>query len=125
MGFPPLIVNVPKIVKPLSAKELAALPFKESDYFISCGSHLLVKVSGKTKTKRFWCCYTWDGKTEKIAIPRENLFPACSISRAREKVAKIIELWESADTPTAKARWVLNYIDFQIYSKVYKTNLFH
>lgn len=30
-----------------------------------------------------------------------------------------------ADTPTAKAHWVLNYIDFQIYSKVYKTNLFH
>ena len=29
------------------------------------------------------------------------------------------------DTPTAKARWVLNYVDFQIYSKAYKTNLFH
>ena len=27
-----------------------------------------------------------------------------------------------ADTPTAKARWVLMYIHFQIYSKVYKTN---
>ena len=30
-----------------------------------------------------------------------------------------------SDTPTAKARWVLNYVDFQIYSKAYKTNLFH
>ena len=29
-----------------------------------------------------------------------------------------------SDTPTAKARWVLMYIDFQIYSKAYKTNLF-
>ena len=27
-----------------------------------------------------------------------------------------------ADTPTAKARWVLIYIHFQIYSKAYKTN---
>ena len=26
------------------------------------------------------------------------------------------------DTPTAKARWVLIYIHFQIYSKAYKTN---
>ena len=30
----------------------------------------------------------------------------------------------SADTPTAKARWVLIYIHFQIYSKAYKTNKF-
>lgn len=29
-----------------------------------------------------------------------------------------------SDAPTAKARWVLMYIDFQIYSKAYKTNLF-
>ena len=29
-----------------------------------------------------------------------------------------------ADTPTAKARWVLIYIHFQIYSKVYETNEF-
>ena len=28
------------------------------------------------------------------------------------------------DTPTAKARWVLIYIHFQIYSKAYKTNEF-
>ena len=28
------------------------------------------------------------------------------------------------DTPTAKARWVLIYIHFQIYSKAYKTNKF-
>ncbi len=28
------------------------------------------------------------------------------------------------ETPTAKARWVLEYLNFQIYSKVYKTNLF-
>ena len=28
------------------------------------------------------------------------------------------------DTPTAKARWVLIYINFQIYSKAYKTDLF-
>ena len=28
------------------------------------------------------------------------------------------------DTPTAKARWVLMYIHFQIYSKAYKTNEF-
>lgn len=28
------------------------------------------------------------------------------------------------DTPTAKARWVLIYIHFQIYSKVYETNEF-
>ena len=27
-----------------------------------------------------------------------------------------------SDTPTAKARWVLIYIHFQIYSKAYKTN---
>ena len=29
-----------------------------------------------------------------------------------------------SDTPTAKARWVLMYIHFQIYSKAYKTNDF-
>ena len=29
-----------------------------------------------------------------------------------------------SDTPTAKARWVLIYIHFQIYSKAYKTNKF-
>ena len=29
-----------------------------------------------------------------------------------------------ADTTTAKARWVLIYIHFQIYSKVYETNEF-
>ena len=29
-----------------------------------------------------------------------------------------------SETPTAKARWVLEYLNFQIYSKVYKTNLF-
>lgn len=28
------------------------------------------------------------------------------------------------DTPTAKARWVLIYVNFQIYSKIYKTGLF-
>ena len=28
------------------------------------------------------------------------------------------------DTPTAKARWVLMYIHFQIYSKAYKTDEF-
>lgn len=28
------------------------------------------------------------------------------------------------DTPTAKARWVLTYANFQIYSRAYKTNLF-
>ena len=28
------------------------------------------------------------------------------------------------DTPTAKARWVLEYNNFQIYSKAYKTNYF-
>lgn len=31
---------------------------------------------------------------------------------------------EFSDTPTAKARWVLIYIHFQIYSKAYKTNEF-
>ena len=30
----------------------------------------------------------------------------------------------SADTPTAKACWVLIYIHFQIYSKAYKTDEF-
>ena len=30
----------------------------------------------------------------------------------------------SADTPKAKARWVLIYIHFQTYSKAYKTNKF-
>ena len=29
-----------------------------------------------------------------------------------------------AETPMAKARWVLEYLNFQIYSKEYKTNLF-
>ena len=33
-------------------------------------------------------------------------------------------LWFFTDTPTAKARWVLIYVNFQIYSKVYKTSLF-
>nr|DAL48156.1 MAG TPA_asm: hypothetical protein [Caudoviricetes sp.] len=28
------------------------------------------------------------------------------------------------DTPTAKARWALIYMNFQIYSKVYKTDSF-
>lgn len=35
---------------------------------------------------------------------------------------KHIEIF--SDTPTAKARWVLMYIHFQIYSKAYKTNEF-
>ena len=30
-----------------------------------------------------------------------------------------------SDTPTAKARWVLNYIDFQNNTNAIKTNLFH
>lgn len=30
----------------------------------------------------------------------------------------------SSDTPTAKARWVLIYIHFQIYSKAYETDEF-
>ena len=30
----------------------------------------------------------------------------------------------SADTPTAKARWVLIYIHFQMCSKAYKTDEF-
>lgn len=29
-----------------------------------------------------------------------------------------------SDTPTTKARWVLIYIHFQIYSKAYKPNEF-
>ena len=29
------------------------------------------------------------------------------------------------ETPTAKARWVLNYIDFQNNTNAIKTNLFH
>lgn len=33
-------------------------------------------------------------------------------------------LWFFTDTPTAKARWVLIYVNFQIYSKIYKTGLF-
>ena len=33
-------------------------------------------------------------------------------------------LYTAPDTPTAKARWVLMYIHFQIYSKAYKTNEF-
>lgn len=33
-------------------------------------------------------------------------------------------IFVESDTPTAKARWVLIYVNFQIYSKVYKTSLF-
>ena len=33
-------------------------------------------------------------------------------------------LFKRSDIPTTKARWVLIYIHFQIYSKVYKTNKF-
>ena len=33
-----------------------------------------------------------------------------------------LKQWKDTDTPTAKARWVLIYIHFQIYSKAYKTN---
>ena len=47
---------------------------------------------------------------------------SCARSAARTSAIKPSL---STDTPTAKARWVLNYVDFQIYSKAYKTNLFH
>ena len=40
-------------------------------------------------------------------------------------IAFLLFIYVYSDTPTAKARWVLNYVDFQIYSKAYKTNLFH
>lgn len=50
------------------------------------------------------------------------------LKKLNEKIEKILseQLQEKSetDTPTAKARWVLMYIDFQIYSKAYKTNLF-
>ena len=39
-------------------------------------------------------------------------------------IKDIQEVFQCADTPTAKARWVLIYIHFQIYSKAYKTNKF-
>lgn len=49
-----------------------------------------------------------------------------------KKKGQVIYLLESgtskvvgtSDTPTSKVRWVLIYIHFQIYSKVYKTNEF-
>ena len=39
-------------------------------------------------------------------------------------IYKRIITQQEPDTPTAKARWVLIYIHFQIYSKAYKTNKF-
>ena len=40
------------------------------------------------------------------------------------EVSSLLVLGYPTDTPTAKARWVLIYIHFQIYSKAYKTNKF-
>ena len=59
-----------------------------------------------------------------------------SNGRLLEMIMKAIELFNEGrrmiderlkrypDTPTAKARWVLIYIHFQIYSKAYETNEF-
>ena len=55
--------------------------------------------------------------TSTIALPS-------TISAANIKLNKTAATIQVADTPTAKARWVLMYIHFQIYSKVYKTNEF-
>ncbi len=45
----------------------------------------------------------------------------CSIHVLAQKATHDVK---TADTPTAKARWVLMYIHFQIYSKAYKTDEF-
>ena len=44
----------------------------------------------------------------------------------RNQLSKELKIGYQAasDTPTAKARWVLIYIHFQIYSKAYETNEF-
>ena len=55
-------------------------------------------------------------KKPSICQELKNVFP--SMSEERRKMIDVI-----TDTPTAKARWVLIYIRFQIYSKAYKTNV--
>lgn len=46
-----------------------------------------------------------------------------SSSKSFENLILIMQII-SSDTPTAKARWVLIYADFQVCSKAYKTGLF-
>ena len=51
---------------------------------------------------------------------------ACIMEQTKDNLINelVISLADNSDTPTAKARWVLIYIHFQIYSKAYKTNEF-
>nr|DAJ93791.1 MAG TPA: hypothetical protein [Bacteriophage sp.] len=50
----------------------------------------------------------------------------CSLRACTKFINLLLFLYiiRHSDTPTAKARWVLIYIHFQIYSKAYKTNEF-
>ena len=44
--------------------------------------------------------------------------------QGEEKEKRLMIILMRPDTPTAKARWVLIYIHFQIYSKAYETDEF-
>lgn len=61
---------------------------------------------------------------------RKLIYATLLISLCHDKCIKDDKLMVSpsfikkSDTPTAKARWVLIYIHFQIYSKAYETNEF-
>ena len=57
---------------------------------------------------------------------RTNEYSSQSAVSYRLAIALFVTLFYllQSDTPTAKARWVLMYIHFPIYSKAYKTNDF-
>ena len=67
---------------------------------------------------------------QKLIFANAKLGTMRIVYKGNKIVAQIVyevtepEYSDDADTPTAKARWVLIYIHFQIYSKVYETNEF-
>ena len=56
------------------------------------------------------------------ALVDQSFFTTDLSSIVERNGGTLLEEFGCADTPTAKARWVLIYIHFQIYSKAYKTN---
>ena len=63
-------------------------------------------------------------KLEEFIAKNKARVATTNLAKSRQKVLDKMDIITLADTPTAKARWVLIYNHFQIYSKAYKTNKF-
>ena len=63
-------------------------------------------------------------KLEEFIAKNKARVATTNLAKSRQKVLDKMDIITLADTPTAKARWVLIYNHFQIYSKAYKTNDF-